>query len=155
MLSAAAPAAASPASPAAPPPPLVAAACLGRLGQWGNQVFQYAACVLAAELHGGGVACPDWPGRLILAAAACDPLLTAHEEDALPLCADRPVLSHPGWRAWAATRAPLAAACTPGQPLSGRQARLASCVAPAHTHPLQSGLTRALPAPRCAACCRR
>jgi RNA polymerase sigma factor (sigma-70 family) len=34
---------------AAPAARCVAAACVGRLGRWGNQVFQYACCALVAE----------------------------------------------------------------------------------------------------------
>jgi hypothetical protein len=109
--------------PAVPPERCVAAACLGRLGRWGNQVFQYACCALAAEAHGATLLLPpDWPGRAVLSEAAAALPLHADVEAALPLCADRPLLSHAGWRAWAATREPLASAAPPA-PLSGRQAR--------------------------------
>ena len=51
-------------TPAPSPERCIAAACLGRLGRWGNQVFQYACCALAAEAHGAKLLLPpDWPGR--------------------------------------------------------------------------------------------
>jgi hypothetical protein len=145
-------------SPPVPTPSqglVIAASCLGRLGRWGNQVFQWAALRLAAELHEARFLCPDWPGRHVLVRAslrlqdcrglgcksltphlfaqlqaALDALLTADEEAALPLCADRPVLSHAGWRAWAQEQEPLRSLLT-SQPasagLSGHQARTGCC----------------------------
>lgn len=104
------------------PRKVVAAACLGRLGRWGNQVLQYAACKLAAELHGCQLLCPDWAGRRVLAGAAEDGWLSDEVEAHLPLCADRPVLSHAGWLAWARTREPLLSAYD-GAAISGRQVR--------------------------------
>ena len=145
-------------SPPVPPPPpsiVIAASCLGRLGRWGNQVFQWGTLKLSAELHGGRLLCPDWPGRHVLVRAALlglepacqvgrsacvsglftdtfgqvhaalDELLTSDGE-ALPLCADRPMLSHAGWRAWAQTQEPLRsllAAEANSAGLSGHQAR--------------------------------
>ena len=103
----------------------IAAACLGRLGRWGNQVFQYACCALAGEAHGAKLLLPPaWPGRAVLAEAAAAEPLHAEFEAGLPLCADRPLLSHVGWRAWASSREPLASAAQRnGGTLSGRQAR--------------------------------
>jgi hypothetical protein len=75
-----------------PPERCVAVACLGRLGRWGNQVFQYACCALAAEAHGAKLLLPpDWPGRAVLAEAAAAESLHADFEAGLPLCADRPL----------------------------------------------------------------
>jgi hypothetical protein len=100
-----------------------AASCLGRLGRWGNQIFQWSALRLAAELHGGKLLCPDWAGRRCLVEAASDALLTADVDASLPLCADRPVLSHAGFRAWALTREPLKSASLLAGDVSGHQLR--------------------------------
>ena len=86
-------------------------------------MFQYACCALAAEAHGAKLLLPpDWPGRTVLAEAAAAQPLEFEFEAGLPLCADRPLLSHAGWRAWASSHEPLASAAQRGA-LSGRQAR--------------------------------
>ena len=95
-------------------------------------MFQYACCALAAEAHGAKLLLPpDWPGRAVLAEAAAAESLHADFEAGLPLCADRPLLSHAGWRAWASSREPLASAAQHGT-LSGRQARARARAQPAH-----------------------
>ena len=99
-----------------PAPEVVAGACIGRLGLFGNAVFQYTALKLAAELHGARFLLPPWPAGSVFAETASDAVLEPELEASLPLVADRPVLSHAGWRAWAATREPLASA---GAVLSG------------------------------------
>ena len=95
---------------------------LGRLGQFGNQIFQYSFLRVYAELHGLRVACPDWLGRH--AFALYDDLLPPSAA-ALPLVPDRVVLSHAGWRRWAATREPLAGLirANGGKQLSGKALR--------------------------------
>lgn len=102
---------------------VIALGCLGRLGRWGNQVFQWSALRVAAELHGARLLCPDWAGRHVLVEAAADELLTDGTEAGLPLCADRPVLSHVGWRAWALTREPLRSLTADAAEVSGHRLR--------------------------------
>ena len=102
------------------------AACLGQLGQFGNQLFQYAFALAYAERWGLRLRVPDdWIGSLTLegacTAVAATPLPSPLER---VLLADRVVLSHAGWRAWAETREPLASVPrAAGAALSGRQLR--------------------------------
>ena len=101
---------------------LVTLSCIGQLGQFGNQIFQYAFLRIFAEVHGLSAACPDWLGRH--AFLLQDVLLHATPLN-LPVVPDRVVLSHAGWRRWAAEREPLAGLirANGGQPLSGKALR--------------------------------
>lgn len=83
---------------------VLACSCLTRLGQWGNQLFQYAFLRVIADANGHRIACPRWLGDAVFGLNH-DELMGGLEM--LPLVADRVVLSHPGWRRWAATREPL------------------------------------------------
>ncbi|KAL1523629.1 hypothetical protein AB1Y20_018565 [Prymnesium parvum] len=97
--------------------------CLGSLGQFGNQIFQYAFLKLFSELRGASIVCPDWIGRR--AFALHDPLPPREPRLRLPFVADRVVLSHRGWRRWASEREPLASLlrANGGKALSGRALR--------------------------------
>ena len=86
--------------------PVVAIACLGHLGQWGNQLFQYAFARIIADSNRFRILAPHWLGRRAFGGkCAMDAPLAPWME--LPLIADRVVLSHPGWRRWAESREPL------------------------------------------------
>ena len=86
------------------PPATLYCACLGRLGQFGNQIFQFAFATLCARVHRLNLITPDWIGRYCFPYAAA--FATAPPASRV-LVADRVVLSHAGWRAWASQRAPL------------------------------------------------
>ena len=101
-------------------------ACLDQLGQFGNQVFQYAFAVAYAELWGLRLRTPRWVGAYAFVGAA-EP---ARARTPLPpqgervILADRVVLSHAGWKAWVESREPLASLVrASGAPLSGRTLR--------------------------------
>ena len=86
------------------PPATLYCACLGRLGQFGNQIFQFAFATICARVHRLNLITPDWIGRYCFPYAAA--FATAPPASRV-LVADRVVLSHAGWRAWASQRAPL------------------------------------------------
>ena len=102
------------------------AACLDQLGQFGNQVFQYAFAVLYAERWGLRLRTPCWVGMCVFMGAAelaeaLPPLPPPSERIIL---ADRVVLSHAGWKAWVEAREPMASLLrASGAPLSGRTLR--------------------------------
>ena len=101
----------------AAPPRVLSLACLGRLGQWGNQLLQYAFARVIAEANGLALHTPPWLGALVFGLADG----SAAPPD-LPLVADRVVLSHAAWRKLAATREPYVSllAAQPGaEALSG------------------------------------
>ena len=77
---------------------------------------------LFAELREARHLCPDWIGRRVFALR--DELLPP-DYPPLPIVSDRVVLSHAGWRRWAAQYEPLASLqrANGGQPLSGRALR--------------------------------
>jgi hypothetical protein len=107
--------------------PTLYAACLDQLGQFGNQVFQYAFALLYAEQWGLALRTPRWVGSCAFVGAA-EP---ARSQPPLPppaerlILADRVVLSHAGWKAWVESREPLASLVREagGAPLSGRTLR--------------------------------
>ena len=86
------------------PPTTLYCACLGRLGQLGNQIFQFAFATLCARIHSLDLVAPDWIGRYCFPSAS--KCATAPPASRV-LVADRVVLSHAGWRTWASQRAPL------------------------------------------------
>ena len=103
------------------------AACIGQLGQFGNQIYQYAFAFLYAELWGLSLCTGPWVGAFSFCKASlnflCADKLSPPEQRLL--LADRVVLAHPGWKQWAeACREPLLslAKCS-GKPLSGRALR--------------------------------
>ena len=81
--------------------PVLAISCLGRLGRFGNQLFQYSFIRIVADANGYRVLCPPWLGARVFGLSDGEPFA------ALPLVADRVVLSHAGWRSWAAAREPM------------------------------------------------
>lgn len=100
---------------------VLAISCLTRLGQFGNQLFQYAFLRVLADANSLRSLCPAWLGAKVFGLS--DGLLETWV--VVPLVADRVVLSHAGWRRWAATREPLRSLMlrAGGQPLSGRRLR--------------------------------
>ncbi|GFR43428.1 hypothetical protein Agub_g4509, partial [Astrephomene gubernaculifera] len=82
----------------------VCAAAVGSLGLFGNSVLQLIACKLLADRAGLQLVLPrpwaDKYGAYFPAVAELE-RIDAEEAYALPLVADRVVLSHPGWRTWA------------------------------------------------------
>jgi hypothetical protein len=112
--------------PAAVRPATLYMACLGELGQFGNQLFQYAFGVAYAHRWDVRLRTPLWIGAYTLDGAAAHirgpPLPPPSERT---IVADRIVLSHAGWKRWAMRREPLATmvAAAGGIPLSGRKMR--------------------------------
>ncbi len=106
--------------------PALYAACLGRMGQFGNQVFQYAFALAYARTWSLMLRTPEWIGTHAFRDAAqyaSGPLAPAPSR---VLLADRVVIAHAGWKIWARKREPLATAGRErGQKLSGREVRRA------------------------------
>ena len=108
--------------------PQLYAACLGQLGQFGNQIFQFAFAVVYAELWGLALRTPVWVGTYAFSGdkerrCTAPPLPPAAERIVV---ADRVILAHLGWKRWAEGRAPLASlsrAAGGGGGLSGRALR--------------------------------
>lgn len=102
------------------------AACLGELGQLGNQLFQYAFALAYTSTWKLRLCTPVWVGSFIFEGA--DPHTRG---PSLPMAesriilADRVVLSHAGWKRWAERREPLASIVrdNAGASLSGRKLR--------------------------------
>ncbi|CAM9348504.1 unnamed protein product [Phaeothamnion confervicola] len=108
-------------------PQELCAACIGGLGFFGNGVFQLAfAKILAARL-GLRLTVPSSCTWIHLFEADGDSVLAVPLEKvyAMPIVADRVILSHPHFRRWAAEREPYRSlACRVGTAaLSGRQLR--------------------------------
>ena len=108
--------------------PVLALGCLGHLGGWGNMLFQYAFFRVIANANRHRRVCPRWLGHVVFglddeAAASSD--LGASSASQLPIVADRVVLSHMGWRRWAARREPMASMVRTagGSAPSGRKLR--------------------------------
>ena len=126
-------------------PERVCAAMLGSLGLFGNSLIQLAASIALAQplaltvpqrfqrrfgclFVGGAGADADADAEDSNRSSSSYRWRTIPDAEAwsLPIVADRVVLSHPGFRAWMATREPyisLAAAHGGGGALSGRQLR--------------------------------
>lgn len=107
-------------------PAVIYAACLDQLGQFGNQVFQYAFALLYAERWGLRLRTPRWVGACVFVGAAepAQALTPLPPPSERVILADRVVLSHAGWKAWAEAREPLASLVRlSGAPLSGRTLR--------------------------------
>ena len=101
-------------------------ACLDQLGQFGNQVFQYAFAVAYAELWGLRLRTPRWVGAHVFVGAAepAQALTPLPPPSERVILADRVVLSHAGWKVWVESREPLASLVrASGAPLSGRTLR--------------------------------
>jgi hypothetical protein len=101
------------------------AACLGELGQFGNQLFQYAFAIAYSSTWGLRLRTPTWIGSFVFEGEYTRGRPLPADEDRV-LLADRVVLSHAGWRQWAEGREPLAslrARENAGAPLSGRKLR--------------------------------
>ena len=94
-------------SASSPPKACLYAACLGQLGQFGNQIFQFAFALLYADTWGLLLRTPPWVGaRAYVGAALAPPPLPPASERVL--LADRVILAHHGWKQWAEAREPLA-----------------------------------------------
>ena len=104
--------------------PLLLLGCLGHLGQFGNQLFQYAFFRILADENSFRRLCPPWLGSSVFETGD-EPMAAA--SPALPLVADRVVLSHVGWRRYAATREPAVSLirAAGGLPLSDCSERVA------------------------------
>jgi hypothetical protein len=101
-------------------------ACLDQLGQFGNQVFQYAFAIAYAELWGLLLRTPRWVGAYAFVGAAepAQALTPLPPQSERVILADRVVLSHAGWKIWVESREPLASLVrASGAPLSGRTLR--------------------------------
>ena len=101
------------------------AACLGELGQFGNQLFQYAFAIAYSSTWGLRLRTPTWIGSFVFEGDYTRGRPLPADGDRV-LLADRVVLSHAGWRQWAEGREPLAslrARENAGAPLSGRKLR--------------------------------
>ena len=100
--------------------------CLGKLGQFGNQLFQYAFAIAYAEAWKLQLRTPPWMGALVFEsghhALEGPPIKDANERLIL---ADRVILSHAGWKQWVEQREPLACVVrdSGGGTLSGRKLR--------------------------------
>ena len=105
-------------------PRVLYAACLGQLGQFGNQLFQYAFASLYSDLHHLRLVTPAWTGAYAFVGARAKCVGSALAEGRL-LLADRVVLSHAGWRDWASHREPLLSVRRASgiETLSGRRIR--------------------------------
>lgn len=101
--------------------PVLTLSCLTRLGQFGNQLFQYAFLRVIGDANTLCTRVPQWLGAKVFGLSDADGTEPWHQ---LPLVADRVILSHPGWRQWAVSREPLATLVREhGKRLSGRQLR--------------------------------
>lgn len=104
------------------------AACLGELGQFGNQLFQFFFALAYSERWGLRLLTPDWVGARCLAGAADKvAAATLPPQNERLVLADRVVLSHAGWRQWVQQREPLATVLRRegASELSGRRLRQA------------------------------
>lgn len=123
----------------------VCASCLGALGRFGNGVFQLLACALLAERAGLVLAIPDsWAHAAVFEGASGWHHLPAADAYRLPLVADRVVISHPGFKAWALqhpTGKALAARLLGGSATASPKADQQDLTAPPGRRPAPVGLS--------------
>ena len=60
--------------------PVLAISCLGRLGRFGNQLFQYSFIRIVADANGYRVLCPPWLGARVFGLSDGEPFAEPREE---------------------------------------------------------------------------